>query len=115
MEKKNSYMYLPQKRLKQLAMIYKIILLNPLLFRKILQIKRPENSWLLKGLCINKTGLLLDIYYFCAPSYWSRVKSPQHYGCFLKDFRNIVIIHFRLFLKESTLDSIGHDLWKNIT
>ena len=33
----------------------------------------------------------------------------------LKDSRNILIIHFGLLLKESTLDSIGHDLWKNIT
>ena len=34
----------------------------------------------------------------------------------LSDSRNILIIHFRLLLKERTLDSIGHDLWKkNIT
>ena len=26
--------------------------------------------------------------------------------------RNILIIHFGLLLKERTLDSIGHDLWK---
>ena len=28
------------------------------------------------------------------------------------DTRNILIIHFGLLLKERTLDSIGHDLWK---
>ena len=33
----------------------------------------------------------------------------------LSDSRNILIIHFGLLLKERTLDSIGHDLWKNIT
>ena len=33
----------------------------------------------------------------------------------LSDYRNILIIHFGLLLKERTLDSIGHDLWKNIT
>ena len=33
----------------------------------------------------------------------------------LSDSRNIVIIHFGLLLKERTLDSIGHDLWKTIT
>ena len=33
----------------------------------------------------------------------------------LPDSRNILIIHFGLLLKERTLDSIGHDLWKNIT
>ena len=32
----------------------------------------------------------------------------------LSDSRNILIIHFGLLLKEHTLDSIGHDLWKNI-
>ena len=31
----------------------------------------------------------------------------------LSDSRNILIIHFGLLLKERTLDSIGHDLWKN--
>ena len=30
----------------------------------------------------------------------------------LSDSRNILIIHFGLLLKERTLDSIGHDLWK---
>ena len=30
----------------------------------------------------------------------------------LSDSRNILIIHFALLLKERTLDSIGHDLWK---
>ena len=30
----------------------------------------------------------------------------------LSDSRNIFIIHFGLLLKERTLDSIGHDLWK---
>ena len=30
----------------------------------------------------------------------------------LTDSRNILIIHFGLLLKERTLDSIGHDLWK---
>ena len=30
----------------------------------------------------------------------------------LSDFRNILIIHFGLLLKERTLDSIVHDLWK---
>ena len=45
----------------------------------------------------------------CSPSYWSRVKSLQQYGCFLKDSRNILIMHFGLLLKERTLDSIGHD------
>ena len=33
----------------------------------------------------------------------------------LSDSTNILIIHFGLLLKERTLDSIGHDLWKNIT
>ena len=35
----------------------------------------------------------------------------------LSDSRNILIIHFGLLLKERTLDSIGHDLWKkyNVT
>ena len=28
------------------------------------------------------------------------------------DSMNILIIHFGLLLKERTLDSIGHDLWK---
>ena len=32
----------------------------------------------------------------------------------LSDSRNILIIHFGLLLKERALDSIGHDLWKNI-
>ena len=32
----------------------------------------------------------------------------------LSDSRNILIIHFGLLLKERSLDSIGHDLWKNI-
>ena len=32
----------------------------------------------------------------------------------LSDSRNILIIHFGLLLKEPTLDSIGHDLWKKI-
>ena len=32
----------------------------------------------------------------------------------LSDSRNILIIHFGLLLKEHTLDSIGHDLWKKI-
>ena len=30
----------------------------------------------------------------------------------LSDSRNILIIHFGLLLKERTLDSIGHDLWR---
>ena len=30
----------------------------------------------------------------------------------LSDSTNILIIHFVLLLKERTLDSIGHDLWK---
>ena len=30
----------------------------------------------------------------------------------LSDYRNTFIIHFGLLLKERTLDSIGHDLWK---
>ena len=30
----------------------------------------------------------------------------------LSDSRNILTIHFGLLLKERTLDSIGHDLWK---
>ena len=30
----------------------------------------------------------------------------------LSDSRNILIIHFGLLLKERSLDSIGHDLWK---
>ena len=30
----------------------------------------------------------------------------------LSDSRNIFIIHFGQLLKERTLDSIGHDLWK---
>ena len=30
----------------------------------------------------------------------------------LSDSRNILIIHFGLLLKERTLDSSGHDLWK---
>ena len=30
----------------------------------------------------------------------------------LSHSRNILIIHFGLLLKERTLDSIGHDLWK---
>ena len=35
----------------------------------------------------------------------------------LSDSRNILIIHFGLLLKERTIDSIGHDLWKkyNVT
>ena len=32
----------------------------------------------------------------------------------LSDSSNILIIHFGLLLKEHTLDSIGHDLWKKI-
>ena len=32
----------------------------------------------------------------------------------LSDSSNILIIHFGLLLKERTLDSIGHDLWKKI-
>ena len=32
----------------------------------------------------------------------------------LSDSRNILIMHFGLLLKERTLDSIGHDLWKQI-
>ena len=32
----------------------------------------------------------------------------------LSDSRNILIIHIGLLLKERTLDSIGHDLWKKI-
>ena len=32
----------------------------------------------------------------------------------LSDSRNILIIHFGLLLKERTLDSIEHDLWKII-
>ena len=30
----------------------------------------------------------------------------------LSDSRNILTIHFGLLLKERTLDSIGHNLWK---
>ena len=30
----------------------------------------------------------------------------------LSDSRNILIIHFGLLLKELTLDSIEHDLWR---
>ena len=30
----------------------------------------------------------------------------------LSDSKNILIIHFGLLLKERTLDSVGHDLWK---
>ena len=33
----------------------------------------------------------------------------------LSDSMNILIIHFGLLLKERTLDSIGHDLWKKYT
>ena len=33
----------------------------------------------------------------------------------VEDSRRILIIHFGLLLEESTLDSIGHDLLKNIT
>ena len=41
----------------------------------------------------------------------------SHYSIMavLKDSKNILIIHFGVLLKGSTLDSMGHDLWKNIT
>ena len=32
----------------------------------------------------------------------------------LSDSRNILIVNFGLLLKERTLDSIGHDLWKKL-
>ena len=32
----------------------------------------------------------------------------------LSDSRNILIIHFGLLFMEHALDSIGHDVWKNI-
>ena len=37
-----------------------------------------------------------------------------HYGGFFKDSRDILIIYFRLLLKTCTLNSIGHDLLKEI-
>ena len=48
----------------------------------------------------------------CAPNYWSRVLVTPAVWVNLSDSRNILIIHYGLFLKERTLDSIGHDLWK---
>ena len=44
-----------------------------------------------------------------------RMLSHDSIMAVLKDYMNILIIHFGLLLKESTLDSIGQDLWKNIT
>ena len=41
-----------------------------------------------------------------------RVLSHCSIMAVLYDSRNILIIQFRLLLKESTLDSIGHDLCK---
>ena len=50
----------------------------------------------------------------CAPSYLCVLSRSSSMDVF-KVFWSILIIHFVLLLKESTLDSIGHDFWKNIT
>ena len=58
--------------------------------------------------CISTSGsqrdLRTNILFACkvTPAIWLN----------LSDSRSILIIHFGLLLKERTLDSIGHDLWK---
>ena len=53
-----------------------------------------------------------DIHVICAPNEVVACLVTPALWRNLPDSRNILIIHFGLLLKERTLDSIGHDLWK---
>ena len=61
----------------------------------------------------SSTAYVVGMYVF-ARQYWSRVMSLPAIWLNLSDFRNILIIHFGLLLRERTLDSIGHYLWIKI-
>ena len=64
--------------------------------------RRMAHLFFRVGLCDLRAKLLVAC--LVTPALWLN----------LSDSRNILIIHSGLLLKERTLDSIGHDLWKKI-